>query len=642
MKKIALLFVLMLGLFISPMKVSAGSTGADITQMTVNMTVDEHGLILVDQTLVINFTGQGIHGPMVYIPQSYDTSWNINGETIYKTYYFPVRNVKVIGDNFSQETDSYDNVILYIGDANNYVSGIHTYHYSYTLQTRDLGLDGKQAFYMNIVGTGWTDPIGLVNFSITFPKALPTGSYPTKFYAGAYGAGEVTIADLVLSPDKKTITGSYDLGMNIGHGITVFQYLSDTGDYFTFLKPFDYSPFALIFLVVFTVLLYLIFLKFGKDDKPIITVEFNPIKGLSSSQAGYIYDGSVDTKDVVSLIIEWANKGYLEITEDEKNEKNFTLTKMKEMDDSEIRAEKTLFKALFSGRNEVTNKQLENTFYQHIANAKADIARYFYGNPEHAIFSKRATAFKLLFGALAMIPAGLIMASTVYSATYREDVAFITGVAIFVIGTVLVVLWAITAKRWPSLSKAVRGLALIGCSIVSVVFALLFFIVLFADNVTFDAMLLIKLIATFGLSAVNIGLVAYMDKRTPLGVDYLGKILGLKQFIETAEKDRLEMLVKDDPSYFYKLLPYAYVFNVTDIWSKKFESIAIQGPTWYHGTNNMNTLIFMNRFNSTMHTMNRSMTSIPQSRGRAGGGFGGGGGGGFSGGGFGGGGGGHW
>ena len=68
----------------------------------------------------------------------------------------------------------------------------------------------------------------------------------------------------------------------------------------------------------------------------------------------------------------------------------------------------------------------------------------------------------------------------------------------------------------------------------------------------------------------------------------------------------------------------------------------MEGPSWYYGGNQMNTMLFMNRFNRTMNTMNRAMTSVPQSKGRAGGGFGGGGGGGFSGGGFGGGGGGHW
>jgi uncharacterized membrane protein len=103
------------------------------------------------------------------------------------------------------------------------------------------------------------------------------------------------------------------------------------------------------------------------------------------------------------------------------------------------------------------------------------------------------------------------------------------------------------------------------------------------------------------------------------------------------------MLVKDDPEYFYKILPYAYVLNVSDVWSKKFESIAIPQPSWYASSTPgyFNSFLFMNSMNHTLGTMNRAMTSAPRSRG-GGGGFGGGGGGGFSGGGFGGGGGGHW
>ena len=638
MKKVLIILGLLFGLFITPLKVSAYDTGATITSMSIVMDVNENGLVTIDHTMVYNFTGSNIHGPMVYIPQSYDMSWTIDGQNVSRSYYFPVGNLKVYGDPYSTETDGYDNLIIYIGDANQYVSGIKTYHYSYTIQLRDLNLNGLQAFYMNIVGTGWTDPIGKVDFSITLPKGWP---YEPVFYSGPYGSSNVVDVKPIYSNGDKTLSGSFDLGMSIGSGITVYEYLSKNDSYFTFIPPTDYSPFAMIIMVVFTVGLYLVYLKFGKDDKPIITVEFNPIPGLSSSQAGYIYDGSVDTKDVVSLIIEWANKGYLDITEDDNNKNNFTLTKLKEMDESEIRAEKTLFKALFNGRTSVTNKQLQNTFYQHIANAKADIARHFYGNPQRSIFSKKASVFKILFGIVTMIPAALIIASTVYVGTYRPETALITGVAVFVTGTVLVLLWSITAKRWPSLSKTTRVFAFIGCLAISFIFALIFFLIAFFNNAKLDLMFVIKMIVTFGLSAVNIALIAYMDKRTKLGVDYLGKILGLKQFIETAEKDRLEMLVKDDPSYFYKILPYAYVFNVTDVWSKKFESIAMEGPSWYHSNSNMNTFLFMNSFHRTMSTMNRSMTSVPQSRGSCGGGCGGGGGG-FSGGGFGGGGGGHW
>ena len=637
MKKIALIFTLLFGLFFSTLNVSAGSTGADITSMTVTMDVNENGLIKVDMVLVMDITGAGIHGPLAYIPQSYDTTWTIDGVETTKNYYFPVRNIQVYDSPYFTETDDYDNVLIYIGDADVTVTGVRTYHYSYDIQTRDLDLNGRQAFYMNLVGTGWTDPIGMVNFKITLPKGWP---YEPSFYTGAFGSDENK--DLVYKIEGNTLTGSFDLGMQTNSGITVYEFLTDNGDYFTFIPPFDFSPIALIILALFTALLFVVFQKFGKDDKPVITVEFNPIPGLSSSQAGYIYDGSVDTKDVVSLIIEWANKGYLDITEDERNKDNFTLTKLKEMNESEIRAEKTMFNALFNGRTSVTNKQLQNTFYQAIANAKMDIARYFNGNPQRNIFSKKATLFKILFGILTMIPAALVVGSTVYVSTYRAEMAIIAGIAIFVTGTILLVLWSITAKRWPSLSKVSRFFSFIGCAFVSLMFAFIFLIIMLLNSKELSTLFTLKILGTFAFSALNIIMVSYMDKRTELGVDYLGKILGLKQFIETAEKDRLEMLVNQDPSYFYKLLPYAYVFNVTDIWSKKFESIAIEGPSWYHGGNNMMTpLFFMNRFNHTMNTMNRSMTSMPQSKGRAGGSFGGGGGG-FSGGGFGGGGGGHW
>jgi len=133
-----------------------------------------------------------------------------------------------------------------------------------------------------------------------------------------------------------------------------------------------------------------------------------------------------------------------------------------------------------------------------------------------------------------------------------------------------------------------------------------------------------------------------MDKRTSQGVEYLGKILGLKTFITLAEKDKLEMLVAQDPEYFYKVLPYAYVLNVSDVWSKKFESIAMPAPSWYVGPSYMNSYLFMHTLNHTMSHLSTAMTSAPVKSGSGGGGFGGGGGGGFSGGGFGGGGGGGW
>lgn len=132
----------------------------------------------------------------------------------------------------------------------------------------------------------------------------------------------------------------------------------------------------------------------------------------------------------------------------------------------------------------------------------------------------------------------------------------------------------------------------------------------------------------------------FIRKRTDEAVDILGKINGFKNFLETAEKDKLEALVNDDPTYFYNILPYAYVLGVSDKWMKKFESIAVEPPQWYYGYYPYNYIMFSHFMRDTINSASNAMVSMPVQSG-SGGSFSSGGGG-FAGGGSGGGGGGSW
>lgn len=132
----------------------------------------------------------------------------------------------------------------------------------------------------------------------------------------------------------------------------------------------------------------------------------------------------------------------------------------------------------------------------------------------------------------------------------------------------------------------------------------------------------------------------FIRKRTDEAVDILGKINGFKNFLETAEKDKLEALVDDDPAYFYNILPYAYVLGVSDKWMKKFESIAVEPPQWYYGYYPYNYIMFSHFMRDTINSASNAMVSMPVQSG-SGGSFSSGGGG-FAGGGSGGGGGGSW
>ena len=135
----------------------------------------------------------------------------------------------------------------------------------------------------------------------------------------------------------------------------------------------------------------------------------------------------------------------------------------------------------------------------------------------------------------------------------------------------------------------------------------------------------------------------YIPKRTEYGSEMYGKIKGFKRFLTTAEKEKLEEMVSSNPSYFYDILPYAYVLGITDKWIKQFENITISEPSWYSGTNfSYHT---MDHFmNETMNSLNKTMGSAPASTGgeSSSGGSSSSSGGGFSGGGSGGGGGSSW
>ena len=135
----------------------------------------------------------------------------------------------------------------------------------------------------------------------------------------------------------------------------------------------------------------------------------------------------------------------------------------------------------------------------------------------------------------------------------------------------------------------------------------------------------------------------YMSKKTTIRSKYgdkvYGEALGFREFLLRAEKDKLEKLVEENPKYYYDILPYVYVLNVSDKWVKKFEGINIPQPDWY-----VVTSFSLYTFNHSMSRMSSLTAHAMSSSSKSSSDFGGGGfsGGGFSGGGGGGGGGSSW
>jgi uncharacterized membrane protein len=137
----------------------------------------------------------------------------------------------------------------------------------------------------------------------------------------------------------------------------------------------------------------------------------------------------------------------------------------------------------------------------------------------------------------------------------------------------------------------------------------------------------------------------FMPVKTRAGASTYMDILGFQEFMNRAEKDRLESM--GDMNLFSKFLPYAIALDVVDNWAKAFEGIYQDPPDWYVSPTGFRTFspyAFTHSLNSVTSDLGSAMFSAPRGSGigtgSGSGGFSGGGG--SSGGGFGGGGGGSW
>lgn len=143
-----------------------------------------------------------------------------------------------------------------------------------------------------------------------------------------------------------------------------------------------------------------------------------------------------------------------------------------------------------------------------------------------------------------------------------------------------------------------------------------------------------------------------MPARTQAGVDARDYLLGLKDYIQLAEKDRITYLQSPegvrqfgDPTkhttqvkLFETLLPYAMLFGLEKQWAEQFKDLYTQPPDWYQG----NISAFHHGYLATSLGSFGSATTTTFTAPSSSGSSGYSGGGGFSGGGGGGGGGGGW
>ena len=556
------------------------------------------------------------HGIIRYIPVR-GTVRRTDGSR--DTMKAKVKGLDVEGENYSTSRDG-NYYVVKIGDADRTITGKKNYVINYVY---DIGEDlrpNEDEFYFNIIGDKWTTSISDVTFTVNMPKKFDKG----KIGFAVTNESEQTIPDVIqYSVEGNTISGKCLRQLKAREGITMRVTLPE--GYFTRKTSVFVKLLYLIISVLAGAASFITFMISGRDEKAVKTVELYPPDGMNPTMCELYFREGITTKGITSLIVHMANKGYLSIRDSKKKkDMEFVLEKPY---DGNAEEEHKLYNAIFSrakkgpdGKESVSIGDLEyrlDGVYSQIMDM--------YSAKKDAILKPSSVSNKAVF----MTAMSVCACIAVTSLFMLSDIGIIAGAFFGIPCAILVALFSALIGEKGVIKKILSVLIAIA------VFTMFMFAAYAAEANTVYAMI------SYFMIMIGAFFASFMQAKTHEAVEVLGKVLGFREFLKTAEKDRIRQMAEEDPQYFYDVMPYTYALDVDSTWMKKLKGIEIAPPDWYSGRDDMYYWMMYDR----MDRMNRGMSAAASPEPDLdSGGFGGfsGGGGSISGGGFGGGGGSSW
>lgn len=508
----------------------------------------------------------------------------------------------------------------------------------YTMITPEHA-DYPDALVLNVIGHGWTCEILKADVHMILPAQ--TDRQPEYYYGGWGENNRATKANGMISEDP--VSGKSEYSFSVGaldsyEGFTVYYFMPEGA-----LENHKEGGVLLILLCGLALLALTALFKFtiGKDAPITPITNYYPPKHTDSGERelpmdpldmGYLIDNTCQGSDVTSLIFYFASKGYLEIMQaDEDGDSSpFILKKVCDLPEGLPEYQYILFNKIFSFGDEVTVSELTNKTYTAVQKAQRSVKVKYAGK----LYDSKAWAASIAMSLLTVVFAllSVLFAGFRISKSYINPFGLVSLVPVIL--TQLIGMYLI--YNWLKLSERKRYALFATLFIVSAVASLLMLLA-YRDVLAFAEAAVIAAVI-----ALNCVMIPFIARRTKYYTDELNEIVGFKDFLVTAEKERLETLLEENPQYYYDILPYANVLGVSDIWQDKFEGLTLEPPMYYRGVSVFDLVLFNSLYRSSYRAYSTASVSRPSSSSRSGGGIHFGGGGGFSGGGFGGGGGGRW
>lgn len=435
-----------------------------------------------------------------------------------------------------------------------------TYEYNYGKDSNDE----YDILYYILNGITNDTVVTNLTFNIEIPKEIDKDNVEIAII----NKDVETKNSIVYTVDKNIISGKYLETLYPEESMIIQVQLPN--NYFEKAKEeHSLSIFIMIIVPMISAMIaFSMWYAFGKDNKytkkKITTVPDR----LNSMEIGYLYKGRTSNLDLATIILDFANRGYIKIEEDESDFsliKSFELHKLKEYKGKNNK-ERLIFENLFKNRDVVTPEDIDQNFYNAVMNVTEDLndienqGRIFENTNNQTFITVLLTIISLFtimfipsieYGSIDDTVISIFMISLyilIYAAVYslaREKIFRILIVIIIAVHTISYI--------------ATIPLAY---ALVNDIGYLLAFI--------FGLLCLILLIM----------FIKIMPKRTIYGNKMLGRIMGFKNYLENITKDEIKTKLKDNPNFFYDMLPYTIVLGISNVWIKKFENIKMSKPEW--------------------------------------------------------------
>ncbi len=426
---IVILFILVFG--------SVVQASIAITDFKSSVSILKSGDLDVIETIAVAFTTP-YHGIERWIPVSYRRP---TGERI--TIGLKVTGVTLDGGRVPYAVSRRgDDVRIRIGDSDLTITGDHTYVITYTVSRALLFHKDYIQLYWNATGNKWKIPIDRAEALVTLPPGVKPQDVDAVSYVGYTGSRTRGTPPQVDDNGRLVFTAD---ALVPGEGLTIDVAIPrdeagiaapTTGEkVIWFLSANKYAGLPLLALVG----MFILWLKVGKDPaKGTIAPQFAPPRSIHPGEAGILIDDRADLRDITAMVIGLAVNGYIKIREISPDEAgliaevkgevrklfgrsgpaDYEFIKLKGPDDKLTQAEKRLMNAIFDDTHpeKRTLSSLENEFYQHLPQIKADLYSelikkgYYPHNPE------RVRGFYLTLGFMIIVFAAFL--GIFYSSLY--------------------------------------------------------------------------------------------------------------------------------------------------------------------------------------------------------------------------------